>query len=104
MVSPPATFEAGVHAAGDTKSEHFEPAGVRKLSAKQFKVAVILDSSHAFPKEHLKFNPLTAVYVLPVHRLVSGLNFRCCFGKAREESKITATLSIDSLHWRSWSY
>jgi hypothetical protein len=36
MVSPPATSEAGVHAAGDTNSEHFEPAGVRKLSAKQF--------------------------------------------------------------------
>jgi hypothetical protein len=36
MVSPPATSEAGAHAAGDTKSEHFEPAGVRKLSAKQF--------------------------------------------------------------------
>jgi hypothetical protein len=35
-VSPPATSEAGAHAAGDTKSEHFEPAGVRKLSAKQF--------------------------------------------------------------------
>jgi hypothetical protein len=26
MVSPPATYEAGVHAAGDTKSEHFELA------------------------------------------------------------------------------
>jgi hypothetical protein len=36
MVSPPATSEAGVHAAGDTKSEHFELAGVGKLSAKQF--------------------------------------------------------------------
>jgi hypothetical protein len=36
MVSPPATSEAGVHAAGDTKSEHFLPAGVGKLSAKQF--------------------------------------------------------------------
>jgi hypothetical protein len=36
MVRPPATSEAGAHAAGDTKSEHFEPAGVRKLSAKLF--------------------------------------------------------------------
>jgi hypothetical protein len=36
MVSPPATSDAGVHATGDTKSEHFQPAGVRKLSAKQF--------------------------------------------------------------------
>jgi hypothetical protein len=26
MVSPPAISEAGAHAAGDTKSEHFEPA------------------------------------------------------------------------------
>jgi hypothetical protein len=26
MVSPPATSEAGAHAAGDTKSEHFELA------------------------------------------------------------------------------
>jgi hypothetical protein len=36
MVSSPATPEAGVHAAGDTKSEHFEPARVRKLNEKQF--------------------------------------------------------------------
>jgi hypothetical protein len=36
MVSPPATSEAGVHAAGDTKSEHFLLGGVGKLSAKQF--------------------------------------------------------------------
>jgi hypothetical protein len=36
MVSSPATSEAGVHAAGDTKSEHFEPARVRKLNVKQF--------------------------------------------------------------------
>jgi hypothetical protein len=35
MVSPPATSEAGVHAAGDTKSEHFEPSRP-ELSAKQF--------------------------------------------------------------------
>jgi hypothetical protein len=37
MVSPPATSEAGAHAAGDTKREHFEPARVRKLNEKQFK-------------------------------------------------------------------
>jgi hypothetical protein len=36
MVSSPATPEAGVHAAGDKKSEHFEPARVRKLNEKQF--------------------------------------------------------------------
>jgi hypothetical protein len=36
MVSSPATSEAGVHASGDTKSEHFEPARVRKLNEKQF--------------------------------------------------------------------
>jgi hypothetical protein len=36
MVSPPATSEAGSHAAGDTKSEHFEPARVRKLNEKKF--------------------------------------------------------------------
>jgi hypothetical protein len=36
MVSPPATSEAGTHAAGDTKSEHFEPARVRKLNEKKF--------------------------------------------------------------------
>jgi hypothetical protein len=36
MVRPPATSEAGAHAAGDTKSEHFEPARVRKLNEKQF--------------------------------------------------------------------
>jgi hypothetical protein len=36
MVSPPATSEAGAHAAGDTKSEHFEPARVKKLNEKQF--------------------------------------------------------------------
>jgi hypothetical protein len=33
------------------------------------KVAVILDSSRAFPKEHLKFKPLTTVYVPVVHTL-----------------------------------
>jgi hypothetical protein len=38
MVSPPATSEAGAHAAGDTKSEHFEPARVRKLNEKQFRI------------------------------------------------------------------
>jgi hypothetical protein len=37
MVSPPATSEAGSHAAGDTKSEHFEPARVRKLNEKKFR-------------------------------------------------------------------
>jgi hypothetical protein len=36
MVSPPATSEVGVHAAGDTKSEHFELAGVGKLNEKHF--------------------------------------------------------------------
>jgi hypothetical protein len=36
MVGPPATSEAGANAAGDTKSEHFEPARVRKLNEKQF--------------------------------------------------------------------
>jgi hypothetical protein len=36
MVSLTATSEAGGHAAGDTKSEHFEPARVRKLNEKQF--------------------------------------------------------------------
>jgi hypothetical protein len=35
MVSPPATSEAGAHFAGDTKSEHFESARVRKLNEKQ---------------------------------------------------------------------
>jgi hypothetical protein len=33
------------------------------------KVAVILYSSRAFPREHLEFKPLTTVYVLPVHTL-----------------------------------
>jgi hypothetical protein len=37
MSSDPATSEAGAHAAGDTKSEHFEPARVRKLNEKQFR-------------------------------------------------------------------
>jgi hypothetical protein len=59
------------------------------------KVAVILDSSRAFPKEHLK-KQLTAVYVTGTYTIVSGLNFRCSFGKAREESKITATLVLVS--------
>jgi hypothetical protein len=36
MISPPSTSEAGAHAAWDTKSEHFEPAGVRKFNEKQF--------------------------------------------------------------------
>jgi hypothetical protein len=36
MVSPPATSEAGVHAAGDTKSEHFLLGGVGKLNDKHF--------------------------------------------------------------------
>jgi hypothetical protein len=36
MVSPPATSEAGVHAAGDTKSEQFKLAGVGKLNEKHF--------------------------------------------------------------------
>jgi hypothetical protein len=36
MVGPPATSEAGAHAAGDTKSEHFEPTRVIKLNEKQF--------------------------------------------------------------------
>jgi hypothetical protein len=40
MVSSPATSETGVHAAGGTKSEHFEPARVRKLNEKQFSYAV----------------------------------------------------------------
>jgi hypothetical protein len=35
----PATSEAGVHAAGDTKSEHFKPARVRKLNEKQFRTS-----------------------------------------------------------------
>jgi hypothetical protein len=33
------------------------------------KVAVILDSSRAFPREHLKFKPITTVYVPVVHTL-----------------------------------
>jgi hypothetical protein len=41
MVSSPATSEAGVHAAGDTKSEHFEPARVRKLNEKQFSTDMV---------------------------------------------------------------
>jgi hypothetical protein len=36
---------------------------------KRAKVAVILDSSCAFSKEHLKFKPLTTVYVPVVHTL-----------------------------------
>jgi hypothetical protein len=32
MVSSPATSEAGVHAAGDTKREHFEPASAESES------------------------------------------------------------------------
>jgi hypothetical protein len=42
MVSHPATSEAGAHAAGDTKSEHFEPARVRKLNEKQFITMVVV--------------------------------------------------------------
>jgi hypothetical protein len=34
--SDPGTSEAGAHAAGNTKSEHFEPARVRKLNEKHF--------------------------------------------------------------------
>jgi hypothetical protein len=40
MVSPPTTSEAENHAAGDTKSEHFEPARVRKLNEKQFRHSI----------------------------------------------------------------
>jgi hypothetical protein len=39
MVSPPTTSEAGAHAAGDTKSEHFELGGVGKLNEKHFNIA-----------------------------------------------------------------
>jgi hypothetical protein len=48
IVSPPATSEAGVHAAGNTKSEHFLPAGVGKLSAKQFSWCRISDFLHNY--------------------------------------------------------
>jgi hypothetical protein len=41
MLSPPATYEAGAHAAGDTKSEHFEPARLRKLNEKQFNTVAL---------------------------------------------------------------
>jgi hypothetical protein len=47
MVSPPATSEVGVHAAGDTKSEHFEPAGVRNINEKQFSFVIKIACSLA---------------------------------------------------------
>jgi hypothetical protein len=50
MVSPPVTSEAGAHASGDTKSEHFEPARVRNFNEKHFRycfkiIVLILKSS-----------------------------------------------------------
>jgi hypothetical protein len=48
MVSPPATSEAKSHTAGNTKSEQFEPARVRKLNEKKFR-SFFLGKKAAFP-------------------------------------------------------
>jgi hypothetical protein len=65
-------------------------AGRASGGASGAKVAVILDSSRAFPREHLKFKPLTTSLQCMYYRYIHCY-FRCSLRKALEESKITAT-------------
>jgi hypothetical protein len=64
MVSSPATSEAGVHAAGDTKSEHFETARVRKLNEKQFRSKYLIPLIIWYQIVHKKLFNFTFVHKL----------------------------------------
>jgi hypothetical protein len=64
MVSPPATSEAGAHAAVDTKSEHFEPARVRKLNEKHFRRPAIIELEQFLRKHHQNQHNCRSLYGL----------------------------------------